>query len=395
MSKNNDIYTRSLELHKKLQGKMSTETKVAIETYEDLALLYSPGVARASEEIFKDPENVYKYTSKSNTVAIISDGSAVLGLGNIGAKAALPVMEGKAALFKRFGNVNAVPIVLDTQDPDEIINICKNLAPGFGGINLEDISSPNCVYIETKLQDLVDIPVFHDDQHGTSIVTTAALINALRLVDKKPEDIKLVISGAGAAGFAIIKLIRELGVKNIYAFNSQGIINKDKKKADLVYQQIQKLTNLDNLDQSLEETIKDADVFIGVSVGGLVSSKMVKSMAKDSIVFAMANPTPEIDYDTAINAGARVVGTGRSDYPNQINNIIVFPGLFKGLLKVRAKRVVDQLKLHLAFAIADIVKDDLSEVNIIPKVFDERVVETIVKSIESEILKLRKEGLDV
>lgn len=396
MKKNREeVYEKSVELHKKLQGKMSTELKAPINSYEDLSLLYSPGVARPCELIQKDKEKVYDYTSKSNTIAIVSDGSAVLGLGNIGPEAALPVMEGKAALFKKFGNVNAVPIVLDTQDPDEIIQICKAIAPGFGGINLEDISSPNCVYIENQLEKSLDIPVFHDDQHGTSIVTIAALINALKLVDKKPEGIKMVVSGAGAAGSAIISLAVELGIKNIYAFNSKGIITKSQKTKDPVLKKVQSLTNHDNQTGNLEETLKDSDVFIGVSVADLLSKSMVETMAEDAIVLAMANPNPEIDYDDAKSAGARVVGTGRSDYPNQINNILVFPGLFKGLLEVRAKSVPNQVKLASAYAIASALKGEVSDENIVPEVFNENLNTILVDQVKKTVLKLRKEGMNV
>lgn len=396
MKKNNKkVYEDSVELHKKLQGKMSTELKAPIDTYEDLSLLYSPGVARPCELIKDDKDKVYDFTSKSNTIAIVSDGSAVLGLGNIGPEAALPVMEGKAALFKRFGNVNAVPIVLDTQDPDEIIQICKAIAPGFGGINLEDISSPNCVYIEKELEKELDIPVFHDDQHGTSIVTIAALINALKLVNKKPKDVKMVVSGAGAAGSAIISLAVELGIKNIYAFNSKGIITKQQETKDPVLRQVQSLTNNDNKTGDLSETLKNADIFIGVSIANILNQEMVKTMAKDAIVLAMANPNPEINYDDAKKAGARVVGTGRSDYPNQINNILVFPGLFKGLLEVRATSVPNEVKLASAYAIASAVKDEITDINVVPEVFNENLNTILVNKVKDTVIKLRKEGRNV
>lgn len=395
MKKNKEIFEKSLVLHKKLQGKMTTELKANIESYEDLALLYSPGVASPCLEIVKDEHLVYDYTFKGNTIAIVSDGSAVLGLGNIGAKASLPVMEGKAALFKRFGNINAVPIVLDTQDPDEIIAIVKAISPGFGGINLEDISAPNCVRIERELDNAIDIPVFHDDQHGTSIVTIAALINSLRLVKKNVEDIKVVVSGAGAAGSAIVKLASDLGVKRIYALNSKGLINNNVKKADPVFNEIQNNTNPEQLSGNLEDIIVNADVFIGVSVADILTEEMVKSMSKDAIIFAMANPNPEIDYDLAKLAGARVVGTGRSDYPNQINNILVFPGLFKGLLASRAKRVPNEIKLACAYAIADIIKEDISETNIVPGVFDKRLNEALEKTVIETVERLRKENVYV
>lgn len=393
--KKNNVYEQALTLHEQLKGKMSTELKADINSYEDLSLLYSPGVARPCEVIAQDKEKVYDYTSKGNTIAVVSDGSAVLGLGNIGPEAALPVMEGKAALFKKFGGVNAVPIVLDTQDPEEIIAICKAIAPGFGGINLEDISAPNCVYIEQALDKTLDIPVFHDDQHGTSIVTIAGLINALRLVNKKPEDVKMVISGAGAAGSAIITLASELGIKNIYAFNSKGLITKDIVSEDVVLNAVKDMTNPDNITGTLEEVIKGADVFIGVSVANVLSKEMVESMSHDAIVLAMANPNPEIDYDSAKEAGAKVVGTGRSDFPNQINNILVFPGLFKGLLESRAKSVPNELKLASAYAIADIVKDEISETCIVPSVFDENLNKVLVKKIKETVETLRSQGNDI
>lgn len=394
--KRNDVYEQSITLHEQLKGKMSTELKAEINSYDDLALLYSPGVARPSEAIFADENLAYTYTGKGNTVAIVSDGSAVLGLGNIGPKAALPVMEGKAALFKRFAGLNAVPIVLDTQDPDEIIAIVKAIAPGFGGINLEDIAAPQCVYIEEKLEEALDIPVFHDDQHGTSIVTIAALINALRVVNKKAEDIKMVVSGAGAAGSAIISLAHQLGVQDIYAFNSKGLIMPNQNTDDPVLNRVSAITNKAHLSGDLETIIKDADVFIGVSVADILTAEMVKSMAKDPIILAMANPKPEIDYDTAIDAGAKVVGTGRSDYPNQINNILVFPGLFKSLLKNKAHYVPEQVKLACAQAIADLIsKEQLSSTHIVPSVFDDELNDAIDQAVSQTIKQLREDGHDV
>ncbi|HEY4536839.1 MAG TPA: NADP-dependent malic enzyme [Erysipelothrix sp.] len=394
--KRNDIYEQSLSLHEQLKGKMSTELKAEINSYDDLALLYSPGVARPSEAIFADENLAYTYTGKGNTVAIVSDGSAVLGLGNIGPKAALPVMEGKAALFKRFAGLNAVPIVLDTQDPDEIIAIVKAIAPGFGGINLEDIAAPQCVYIEEKLEEALDIPVFHDDQHGTSIVTIAALINALRVVNKKAEDIKMVVSGAGAAGSAIISLAHQLGVQDIYAFNSSGLIMPNQNTSDPVLNRVSAITNKAHLTGDLETIIKGADVFIGVSVADVLTAEMVQSMAKDPIILAMANPNPEIDYDTAIKAGAKVVGTGRSDYPNQINNILVFPGLFKSLLKNKAHYVPEQVKLACAQGIADLIsKEQLSSTHIVPSVFDDKLNDAIDQAVSLTIKQLREDGHDV
>lgn len=320
---------------------------------------------------------------KANTIAVVSDGSAVLGLGNIGPKAALPVMEGKAVLFKQFGGVNAVPIVLDTQDPDEIIEACKNIAPGFGGINLEDISSPRCVYIEDKLNEILDIPVFHDDQHGTAIVTVAALINALKLVDKKPEDIKLVVSGAGAAGFSCAKLIADFGVKNIIVCDSQGAISKMMlNSGNPVKAQIAEIFNPEDFEGSLKEAIVGADVFVGVSAADLLDAEDVKNMADDPIIFAMANPVPEIDYDVAKEAGARVVATGRSDFPNQINNVLAFPGIFKGALESRAPKITNEMKMVAAKALAAFVEDDeLSEEYVIPSAFEEGIAEAVAKAV--------------
>lgn len=323
-----DVYQKSLKLHEKWQGKLSTELKAELNNAEDLSYAYTPGVAASCMEISKNKEEAYKYTMKANTIAVISDGTAVLGLGDIGPEAAMPVMEGKCCLFKKFGGVNAVPIVLDTKDTKEIIDTIVRIAPTFGGINLEDISSPRCVEIERALIEKLDIPVFHDDQHGTAIVVTAALINALKLVNKKAEDVKVVVSGAGAAGYSIIKLIRMLGVKNIIAFDSKGAINR--KYADsynLVKRELSEITNEEQKDMTMAEAFVGADVFLGVSQKDLVTKEMVASMNKDAIVFAMANPIPEILYDDAIEAGARIAATGRSDMPNQINNVVAFPGI--------------------------------------------------------------------
>ena len=320
---------------------------------------------------------------KANTIAVISDGSAVLGLGDIGPKAAMPVMEGKSVLFKEFGGVNAVPIVLDTKDPDEIIETVKNIAPGFGGINLEDISSPRCVYIEDKLKEILDIPVFHDDQHGTAIVTVAALINALKLVGKKPEDIKLVISGAGAAGFSCAKLIRDLGVKNIIVCDSHGAISKKMLDSDNpVKAQIASMFNPEDFDGSLKEVMVGADVFIGVSAPNIIDGEDIKNMNDDAIVFAMANPVPEIDYHEAIKAGARVVATGRSDFPNQINNVLAFPGIFKGALDARASQITDDMKMSAAKALAAFVKDsELKEEYIIPSAFEKGIADAVAEAV--------------
>lgn len=379
-----DIFEKALEKHKEWQGKIGTDIKSEVASLDDLSLAYSPGVAEPCREIAKDPEKAYEYTIKANTIAVVSDGSAVLGLGNIGAKAGLPVMEGKAVLFKKFAGVNAVPIVLDTQDPDEIIQTVKNIAPGFGGINLEDISSPRCVYIEEKLKEELDIPVFHDDQHGTAIVTVAALINALKLVGKKAEDIKLVISGAGAAGFSCAKLIRDLGLKNIIVCDSKGAISKTMlNSGNPVKAQIAEIFNPEDFEGSLKEAIVGADVFVGVSAPDLLDADDVKKMADDPIIFAMANPVPEIDYDLAREAGARVVATGRSDYPNQINNVLAFPGIFKGALEARAPQITDQMKMAAAKALADFVSnEELSEEYVIPNAFEEGIADAVAKAVK-------------
>lgn len=379
-----DVYEKALEKHKQWQGKIGTEIKAEVRNAEDLTYAYTPGVAQPCREIAKDEEKAYEYTSKANTIAVISDGSAVLGLGNIGPKAAMPVMEGKAVLFKAFGNVNAVPIVLDTQDADEIIQTVKNIAPTFGGINLEDISSPRCVYIEDKLKEMLNIPVFHDDQHGTAIVTVAALINALKLVNKKPEEIKLVVSGAGAAGFSCAKLIRDLGVKNIIVCDSHGAISDTMlSSGNPVKAKIAEMFNPENFTGSLKEAIVGADVFVGVSAQNLLDEDDIKKMNKDAIVFAMANPVPEIDYDLAKKAGARVVATGRSDYPNQINNVLAFPGIFKGALEARAPQITDQMKMAASKALAAFVEDDeLNEDYVIPSAFEEGIADAVAKAVK-------------
>lgn len=379
-----DVYEKALEKHKQWQGKIATEIKAEVRNAEDLTYAYTPGVAQPCREIAKDEEKAYEYTSKANTIAVISDGSAVLGLGNIGAKAAMPVMEGKAVLFKAFGNVNAVPIVLDTQDADEIIQTVKNIAPTFGGINLEDISSPRCVYIEDKLKEMLDIPVFHDDQHGTAIVTVAALMNALKLVNKKPENIKLVVSGAGAAGFSCAKLIRDMGVKNIIVCDSHGAISDTMlSSGNPVKAKIAEMFNPENFTGSLKEALVGADVFVGVSAPNLLDEDDIKKMNKDAIVFAMANPVPEIDYDLAKKAGARVVATGRSDYPNQINNVLAFPGIFKGALESRAPQITDQMKMAASKALAAFVEDDeLNEDYVIPSAFEEGIADAVAKAVK-------------
>ena len=384
-----NIYTVALEKHLEWKGKLNVELKNPLETKEDLSIAYTPGVAQPCLEIAKNKDDAYKYTWKGNTIAVVSDGTAVLGLGDIGPEAALPVMEGKAVLFKRFGGVNAVPIVLDTKDPDEIIRIVKMIAPTFGGINLEDIAAPRCVTIERALIEQLDIPVFHDDQHGTAIVVTAGLINALKLVKKNPEDITAVVSGAGAAGSSIIKMMKSFGVKNIYAFNSKGVINRDDMdKYNFVSQEIAEITNNDNKKLTLSEAMAEADVFIGGSAPKLISKEMVASMKKDAIVFAMANPEPEIGYHDAIEAGARVVGTGRSDFPNQVNNVLAFPGLFKGALAVRSRKITEEMKMAAAIGIAAIIKDEeITEEYVIPGAFDPRVAEVVAKSVAEKAIE--------
>lgn len=382
-----DVYEKALKKHEEWQGKVATEVKAKVLNAEDLTYAYTPGVAEPCRKIHEDETKAYTYTSKANTIAVVSDGSAVLGLGNIGPKAAMPVMEGKAVLFKEFGDVNAVPIVLDTQDADEIIETVKNIAPGFGGINLEDISSPRCVYIENKLKEILDIPVFHDDQHGTAIVTVAALINALKIVGKKVEEIKVLVSGAGAAGYSISKLLLDLGVKNVIACDSKGTINQSHLKGtNPVKAELAKITNKDNLEGTLKEAIKGCDVFVGVSVPGVIDETDIKNMAENPIVFAMANPVPEIDPEKAKAAGAAVVATGRSDFPNQINNVLAFPGIFRGALDAHAEEITDAMKLAAAKALAGLVREDkLSADYVIPGAFEDGVAEVVAKAVKAEI----------
>ena len=382
-----DVYEIALKKHEQWQGKVATEVKAKVENAEDLTYAYTPGVAEPCRKIHEDEKKAYVYTSKANTIAVVSDGSAVLGLGNIGPKAGLPVMEGKAVLFKEFGDINAVPLVLDTQDADEIIETVKNIAPTFGGINLEDISSPRCVYIENKLKEILDIPVFHDDQHGTAIVTVAALINALKIVNKNVADIKVLISGAGAAGYSITKLLLDLGVKNIISCDSKGTINKTHLEgSNPVKAELAKITNKDNLVGSLKEAIKGCDVFIGVSAPGVIDENDIKNMAADPIVFAMANPVPEIDPALAKEAGAKVVATGRSDYPNQINNVLAFPGIFRGALDAHAKEITDSMKLAAAKALAGLVSEEkLSADYVIPGAFEAGVAEAVARAVKAEI----------
>ena len=377
------VYEKALEKHEEWQGKIGTHLKSPINSREDLNLAYTPGVAQPCIEISKNKADVYKYTWKGNTVAVITDGTAVLGLGDIGPEASLPVMEGKCALLKRFGDVDGIPIALDTKDPKEIIQICKALAPGFGGFNLEDISAPRCVEIERALIEALDIPVFHDDQHGTAIVVTAGLINALKLVNKKVEDIKVVVSGAGAAGSSIIRMLDKLGVKDILAFNINGIITKaDNDKYDFLTKELSEIVNKEQKRMTFKEAFVGADVFIGVSAPRIVSKDMVKSMNHDAIVFSMANPEPEISYQDAKDAGARVVGTGRSDSPNQVNNVLAFPGLFKGALDCRATKINEEMKLGAAIGIAKLIEThELNDEYVIPSAFDERVAKTVAEEV--------------
>ena len=377
---------KALELHAKLQGKLETVSKTPVRTREDLALVYTPGVAEPCKVIAKDPAAAYTYTMKANTVAVVSDGSAVLGLGNIGPKAAMPVMEGKAVLFKEFGGVNAVPICLDTQDTEEIIKAVTWLAPAFGGINLEDISAPRCFEIEERLKETLDIPVFHDDQHGTAIVVLAGIINALKVVGKKKEDCRVVVNGAGSAGVAITRLLLTYGFSNIIMCDKSGILCDGAEGLNWMQEKMVKRTNLAHETGSLADALKGADIFVGVSAPGIVTEEMVASMNSDAILFAMANPVPEIMPDLAKKAGARVVGTGRSDFPNQVNNVVAFPGIFRGALEGHAKQITDKMKLAAANAIAALVSDeDLNEDNIMPEAFDPRVADVVADAVKKNI----------
>lgn len=381
-----DVYEKSLQLHKQWAGKISTEPKCRVKTREDLSYAYTPGVAEPCRRIAENPSDVYKYTQKGNTVAVVSDGSAVLGLGNIGAAAAMPVMEGKAVLFKSFGNVNAVPICLDTQDTEEIIKTIIHIAPAFGGINLEDISAPRCFEIEQRLNEALDIPVFHDDQHGTAIVVLSGIINGLRITEKKKEECKVVVNGAGSAGIAITKLLLTYGFKDVTMCDRNGILNKDYEGLNWMQEEMVKLTNLIGKTGTLADALAGADIFVGVSAPGIVSPEMVASMNKDSILFAMANPTPEIMPDAAKKAGARIVGTGRSDFPNQVNNVIAFPGIFKGALEGHASIITEEMKLAAAEAIAGLVSDEeLNDDFIMPEAFDERVADIVSEAVKSHI----------
>ena len=377
---------QALEMHEKWNGKIETTAKSHVNSREDLAIAYTPGVAEPCKVIAKDPDAAYKYTMKANTIAVVSDGSAVLGLGNIGAKAAMPVMEGKAVLFKEFGGVNAVPICLDTQDTEEIIKTVVNIAPAFGGINLEDISAPRCFEIESRLKELLDIPVFHDDQHGTAIVVLAGIINALKVTGKKKENCKIVVNGAGSAGVAITKLLLTYGFPKITMCDINGIISADSPNLNWMQKEMTKVTNLDHETGTLADALKGADIFVGVSAPNIVSQEMVASMNKDAILFAMANPVPEIMPDLAKEAGAKVVGTGRSDFPNQINNVMAFPGIFRGALEGHATKITEEMKLACAEAIASLVPDDeLTETHIVPDALDPIIADVVSKAVKELI----------
>ena len=385
----NEIMTnaeKAIELHKEWNGKINTTPKCHVNSREDLAIAYTPGVAEPCKIIAKDKEEAYNYTIKSNTVAVVSDGSAVLGLGNIGPEAAMPVMEGKAVLFKEFGDVNAFPICLDTQDTEEIIKTVINIAPAFGGINLEDISAPRCFEIEERLKEALDIPVFHDDQHGTAIVVLAGIINGLKVVGKKKEDCHVVVNGAGSAGVAITKLLLRYGFKDVVMCDISGILGKNSPNLNWMQKQMVEVTNLEGKEGTLADALKGADIFVGVSAPGIVTPGMVASMNHDSILFAMANPVPEIMPDVAKKAGARVVGTGRSDFPNQVNNVVAFPGIFKGALEGRATQITEEMKLAAALAIAGLVDDkDLNDENIMPEAFDPRVAKVVSEAVKAHI----------
>ena len=377
-----NIYEESLQFHKELKGKFEVVSRAKVETEKDLSLAYTPGVAEPCREIAKDPNNAYIYTRKCNTVAVISDGTAVLGLGDIGPLASLPVMEGKSILFKEFADVDAFPIVLNTKDTDEIVETVSRISGSLGGINLEDISAPRCFEIEKRLKEKLDIPVFHDDQHGTAIVVLSGIMNALKIIKKEPSDLKVVMSGAGAAGVAIAKLLLTFGVKNIVMFNKDGVIDRNKEYTDMSLVELSNITNPNNESGVLADSIKGADVFIGVSAPNLLSCEMVSTMNKDAIIFAMANPVPEIFPEDAKKGGARIIGTGRSDFPNQVNNVLAFPGIFRGALDVRASEINEEMKLAAAHAIANQVSDDeLNEDYIIPKALNKNVAEAVAEAV--------------
>ncbi len=382
-----DVNEIALKKHEEWGGKLETVSKAPVKNPTDLSIAYTPGVAEPCRVIAKDKEAAYKYTWKSNTVAVVSDGSAVLGLGNIGPHAAMPVMEGKCVLFKEFGGVNAVPICLDTQDTEEIIKAVTYLAPTFGGINLEDISAPRCFEIEQRLKETLDIPVFHDDQHGTAIVVLAGIINSLKIIGKKKEDCSIVVNGAGSAGIAISKLLLRYGFKNIVICDSKGIVAKDNAN-NWIKKEMCEVTNLEDKHGSLADAMVGADIFIGVSAPGVVTEDMVKTMNKDAIIFALSNPVPEIMPDLAKKAGARIVGTGRSDFPNQVNNVVAFPGIFKGALEGRAPQITEDMKLAAAEAIASLVpENELNEDNVMPAAFNPKVAELVAEAVKSHIVK--------
>ena len=384
--KNMSIDEKAIFLHKQWHGKIETTSKAPVKNREDLSIAYTPGVAAPCRIIAEDPDAAYTYTLKANTVAVVSDGSAVLGLGNIGPEAAMPVMEGKCVLFKEFGNINAFPICLSTQDPDEIVAAVKAIAPTFGGINLEDISAPRCFEIEERLKKELDIPVFHDDQHGTAIVVLAGIINSLKITGKKKEDCRVVVNGAGSAGIAIAKLLLRYGFIDVTLCDRQGILRSGMEGLNWMQESMMEVTNPRGLSGSLADALKDADIFVGVSAPGIVSKEMIASMHPDAILFAMANPVPEIMPDEARAAGARIVGTGRSDFPNQVNNVIAFPGIFKGALEGRATQITEEMKLAAAEAIAGLVSDDqLSEEFILPEAFDPRVAQAVSAAVKRNI----------
>lgn len=377
---------KALELHKEWKGKISTEAKCEVKTRENLALAYTPGVAEPCKVIHEDPKEAYTYTLKQNTIAVVSDGSAVLGLGNIGPEAAMPVMEGKAVLFKEFGGVNAFPICLKTQDVDEIVETVQRLEPTFGGINLEDISAPRCFEIERRLKETMNIPVFHDDQHGTAIIVLAGVINSLKLTGKKKEDCRIVVNGSGAAGIAISKLLLRYGFRHLVICDSKGIVSRERENLNWIKKEMLEVTNLDNQNGTLADALVGADIFIGVSAPNSVTEEMVRSMNKDAILFAMANPVPEIMPDLAKAAGARIVGTGRSDFPNQVNNVLVFPGIFKGALEGKARQITEDMKLAAAEALAGIVSDEeLNEEFILPEAFNPKVSEVVSAAVRENI----------
>ena len=391
-----DIYQKALKLHSDHQGKIEVRSKVKVRNKEELSLAYSPGVAEPCRMIEKDPENIYKYTARGNQVAVVSSGTAVLGLGDIGPKAALPVMEGKAVLFKEFANVDAFPLCVGTKNVDEIVDFVKLLEPTFAGINLEDISAPKCFEIEARLKEETDMAIFHDDQHGTAVVVLAAVINALKLVDKSLEEIKIVINGAGAAATAVSRLLLDAGAENLIINDKRGILNSDNlSEYDPLRQKLIKRTNPENLAGGLREAVKDADLFIGLSVGNILKADMVAEMKADPLIFAMANPTPEIAPETALNAGAAVIATGRSDYPNQINNVLAFPGIFRGALDVRASEISEDMKIAAAEAIAELAADDLSAEYIIPDPFDQRVVPAVAFAAAKSAVENKLAGIQL